>query len=313
MIPEITLTALIALTPVERKALNEFQTRLKKDGYDISQYVNDPRFGIHRFEKGGKQTNYTKLSESWYLDSNSVEKGADFMEEYCYYLGKVQEEHDVTPKHMTALFRLETKCGEYPGEFPLIVAFPSVYIDRPDRRDEYIRYTEDFLDVFTDTTYKIVFPKDIFDVKGSWAGAYGLTQGMPDKIKKYGPRADGDGDGVCDLMKAPDAAKFAGLLLEEEFGYKKNAALALKRYNGGHKYYGPALLMYADSVEKVEEERSRIPPEKKYYSLDSLIFNIPRLPTDNLQQMKMIALVPEPIPKQPFIRRIMPHLKRGRR
>ncbi len=308
MLKELALTALVALTPAEKKALDNFQTRLKENGYDISQYINDPRFGIYRFEKKVKKLiNYADTTQSWYMRPDSIEKCADFIEENYYWLKKIQDEHGPSPEYMTSLLQLETRCGEYTGEFPVIVAFASVYIDRPDRRNEYYRHMIDFLDLFADTTDNIVFPKDIFDVKVSWAGAYGIPQGMPYQIKKHGPIADGDGDGVCDLMKMPDAIKFTGLLLDKEFGFNENQSHAVKKYNHGHKFYGPAIVEHTDALVKIMEKRNRIPPPK----INSILTNLLSYPkpekSGKYQYMKQSVILSK---KQPFIRRIIPNRKK---
>jgi hypothetical protein len=313
MLKEIVLTALIALTPVEKKALNEFQIRLKKDGYDISQYIEDPRFGIYRFEKGGEKfINYADTTQSWYMKRDSLEKCADFIEEHYYWLKKVQDKHGPSPEHITSVLQLETNRGQYTGEFPLLVAFASVYIDRPDRRNEYLKYTKDFLDLFADTTDNIVFPKDIFGVKGSWAGAFGIAQGMPYIIKKYGSKADGDGDGVVNLLYMPDATDFLGLILKDN-GFNKNPSEAIQRYNNGHKFYGPAIDIHKDSLEKIMERRRRIPPKKINYKINPAIIDI-KPPRDNtLQDMEIAAMLPKIPPKQPFIKRIFSNRKTGKR
>jgi len=303
MLKEIVLAALVSLSPSEKKAFNSLQSRLKKNGYDISQYVNDPRFGIYRFEKKGKKSvNYADTNQSWYMRADSLEKCADFIEENYHWLKKTQEKHGPSPEWLTSLFELETNRGQYTGEFPLIVAFASVYIDRPDRRNEFYKYMNDFLDLFSDTTDNIIFPKDIFEVKGSWAGAFGICQAMPDKIKKYGARADGDGDGLCNLMTLPDAAEFTGFFLDD-LGFDENAARAIQRYNHVDKFYGSAITKHSNSLKKIMERRSRIPPMK--------INSLPELPQiyskpekyNVLMDMKPVAIQP-PVKHTLFNRRI---------
>jgi hypothetical protein len=312
MLKEIVLTTLIALTPTEKRTLNNFQTRLKKNGYDISQYINDPRFGIYKFEKGGKKfTNYADTAQSWYMRRDSLEKCADFIEENYYWLKKAQDKYGPSPEHITSQLQLETNRGQYTGEFPLIVAFTSVYIDRPDRRDEFYKYMTDFLDLFADTTDNIIFPKDIFEVKGSWAGAYGIAQGMPGLIKKYGKEADGDGDGVVNLMKILDAIAFLGIILKNN-GFDKNPSGAIQKYNNGHKFYGPAIDIHTDSLENIMEERRRIPPKTIDCKINPVITDMNPPKYDNLYNVK-IDTIQKILPKQPFIKRIFSNRKAGKR
>lgn len=306
MLYEIVLTALMSLNPAEKKALNEFQTRLKKEGYDISQYVNDPRFGIYRFEKekAKKQTNYADTTQSWYMRKDSLEKCADFIEENYYWLKRVEEKYGPSPEHITSVLQLETNRGQYTGEFPLLIAFSSVYINRPDRRNEYLKYTKDFLDLFSDTTDNIILPKDIFEIKGSWAGAYSIAQGMPGIIKKYGPMADGDGDGIVDLMKIPDGTDFLGNIIKKN-GFNKNPSKAIQKYNNGHRFYGSSIEKHTKELEKIMNERKRIPPSNITY-----LPNIPKMYTKpniygRLKKITAPTKIPELENKNYFIRKII--------
>ena len=44
---------------------------------------------------------------------------------------------------------------------------------------------------------------DPLQVKGSWAGAFGIPQFIPTSVKAYGK--DGDGDGIVDIESLDDA------------------------------------------------------------------------------------------------------------
>lgn len=312
MLQEIVLTALMALTPAEKKIVNNLQTKLKKDGYDISKYINDSRFEIYKFNGEKKLINYADTTQSWYMRKDSLEKCADFVEEHYYWLKKAQDKYGPSPEHIVSQLQLETNKGQYIGERPLINSFISVYLDDSGRRKEFYRYITDFLDLFTDTTDNIIYPKDIFDIKGSWAGAYGIAQGMPGIIKKYGKNADGDGDGVFNSMNIPDAIEFLSLYLAAQ-GFKKNPSGAIQKYNRGHPFYGSSIGKHTKELEKIMEKRKKIPPQKISYDINPAVIDI-KLPRDNtLQDMKKTSMLPEPIPKQPFIKRVFSNHKKGRK
>jgi len=308
MLQEIILSAALSFTPTEKKIVDNLQTKLKKEGYDISRYLEDSRFEVYTFKRG-KQTNYADTTQSWYMRTDSLEKCADFIEEQYFWLKKVEDEFGPSPEHITSQLQLETNRGQYTGERPLINSFISVYIDRPDRRNEFYRYLTDFLDLFADTTDNIVFPKDIFDVEGSWAGAYGVAQMMPDVLKKYGKILDFDGDSIFDPMNLYDAMGFMGMYLAAH-GFGKSQSKATQLYNKGHKFYGSSIGIHTDSLENIMKRRSRIPPKK--------IFNYP-CPTEivlepvkynKLKAMNLAAIIPQLPKKQQFIRRIFSKRKR---
>ncbi|MGY4884850.1 MAG: lytic murein transglycosylase [Nanobdellota archaeon] len=312
MISEIIFSTLLSLTPAEKGTIKSLETRLKKEGYNISSYIKDPRFEIYKFKGGGKAKNYADTTQSWYMKKDSLEKCADFIEEYYHYLKKTQEEHGPSPEHLTSQLELETNRGQFTGKYPVINALISMYLNREDRRKEFYIYLKDFLDLFRDTTDNIILPEDIFEIKGSWAGAIGNAQGMSSIIKKYGKYADGDGDGKFDPMNMPDAIKFLGLIIEDN-GYKKSSFKATQRYNPGDKFYGSAIGKHIKALEKIMETRSKIPPEKVICNIKPAIANIQYPPRDNIQESKIFAMAPEPLPKQPFIKRILQNRRNGRR
>ncbi|MCX6750934.1 MAG: lytic murein transglycosylase [Candidatus Pacearchaeota archaeon] len=311
MISEIILSAAISLAPAEKSSLKNLETKLKKEGYEISQYVNDPRFQVYNAEKGKGPLNYSDTSKCWYLRRDSIEKCADFIEEYYYHLELIRAKYGISPEHMASQLQLETRLGKYTGEKPLINSFISMYLNSPRRRREFYSYLKDFLDLFADTTDNIIFPEDIFNIKGSWAGAYGIAQGMPGLIKKYGKDTDGDGDGKFDLMNMLDAMEFMARYLYD-LGYGKNAR-ATQGYNKGDKFYQSAIDKHKLSLNEIMERRSRIPPEKISCKINPAILNIKPPERDTLQDMKMIAMIPEALPRQPFIKRILPNFKIGKR
>ena len=51
MIPEIILSAAFSLAPAEKKVMDNLETKLKKDGYDVSQYLDDSRFEVYKFKR----------------------------------------------------------------------------------------------------------------------------------------------------------------------------------------------------------------------------------------------------------------------
>jgi DNA-dependent RNA polymerase auxiliary subunit epsilon len=311
MISEIILSTILSLTPAEKKVVGNLETKLKKEGYEISQYINDPRFQIYKFKKGNGPLNYSDTTQSWYMKRDSIEKCADFIEEYYYNLEMIRAKYGISPEHMASQLQLETRLGKYTGERPLINSFISMYLNSPRRRGEFYRYLKDFLDLFADTTDNIILPKDIFDVKGSWAGAYGIAQAMPSLIKKYGKDTDGNGDGKFDLMNMLDAMEFMARYLYD-LGFGKDAR-ATQDYNKGDKFYQSAIDKHKLSLNEIMEERSRIPPKKISYKLNPAIMDIKPPERNVLQETKTTAMVPQTPQKPPFIKRIISNLKIGKR
>lgn len=310
MISELLLSTLLSITPSEKSIINNLQTKLKKEGHDISQYLKDPRFEIYRFNGETKAVNYSDTTKSWYMKKDSIKKCADFIEEYSSWLNKVEEKYGPSPEHIASQLQLETNLGQYTGKRPIINSFISVYLARPDRRDEFYQYLKDFLELFKDTTDNIIYPEDIFEVKGSWAGAYGIAQGMPGIIKKYGKIADGDGDGYFNPMNMPDAIEFLALYLADH-GFSKNKSNAIQRYNPGDPFYGSSIGKHIKELEKIMERRS-ITLDKISYLTDPAPIKIDTLRYNQLRNMKIDTSINN-IPKRtPFIKKMLFNKKIGK-
>jgi membrane-bound lytic murein transglycosylase B len=242
------------------------------------------------------------------MKADSIEKCADFVKEYYFLLKKAEEKYGPSPEHITSQLQLETNRGQNTGERPVINSLISVYLNRPDRRTEFYKYITDFLELFADTSDNIIYPKEIFEIKGSWAGAYGIAQGMPEAIKKYGKYADGDGDGFFNPMNLPDAIDFMALYLSDH-GFKKNPSGAIQRYNGGHPFYGSSIGKHIKELEKIMDKRERIPINKIDYKINPMIVDRDTLKYNQLQNVKMNAIVQKTPLKQSFIKKIIPKRK----
>lgn len=312
MLREILFSALISLSPSEKKVVDNLQSKLKKDGYDISQYINDPRFEIYKFGKEKRFTNYSDTTQSWYMKKASLEQCADFIEEYSYYLEKTKEKYGLSPEHIASQLQLETNLGNYTGERPLINSFISVYLDRPDRRKEFYKYITDFLDLFADKNDNIIYPEDIFEVKGSWAGAYGIAQGMPGIIKRYGKIADGNGDGYFNPMNMPDAINFLALNLTDN-GFNKNKSGAIQRYNPGHPFYSSSIGKHSKELEKIMEKRRRILNKIEIKAEPVFLnLNINTAKYNKLRDIKIDTTIKCSNKKTPFIKNIFINRKIGK-
>ncbi|MCD6496626.1 MAG: lytic murein transglycosylase [Candidatus Aenigmarchaeota archaeon] len=257
MIGEILLSAALAVSGATGKyksRLDYLKRRLARDGYDITSILEDPRFEVYDFGKRKRFVNYADTSQSWYMRRDSLESCADFMEEYWHWLRKAEDEFGPSPEHIASVLELETNRGQYTGKRPVINSLISVYMQSSGRRRRHFyEYIKDFLELQKDTADNILLPDDIFEAKGSWAGAYGIAQIMPDLFRKYGK--DFDGDGVFDPMNKPDAIGFLGRYLADH-GFSRDAIRATYRYNPGHPFYASSIGKHARALGRIMEERS---------------------------------------------------------
>lgn len=90
---------------------------------------------------------------------------------------------------------------------------------------------------------------DIHELKGSWAGAFGLPQFIPSSFLTYA--VDGDGDGRVDLSALADAAASIGAYLQRH-GWRpgltrRGRTRVLLTYNNS-RLYAMTILAYADKL-----------------------------------------------------------------
>ncbi|MEX1081720.1 MAG: lytic murein transglycosylase [Halofilum sp. (in: g-proteobacteria)] len=134
-----------------------------------------------------------------------VEQGRALIEEHKTLLDALYREYGVPPRYLVAFWGLETDFGSYTGRTPILDAVATLACDQ--RRSDY--YAEQVL-----AALRILDegPLEPDDLKGSWAGAMGHVQFMPEVFVRYA--VDHDGDGQRDLWgSVPDSLASAANFL----------------------------------------------------------------------------------------------------
>ena len=111
-------------------------------------------------------------------------------------LTRIDEEFNVDPKILVALWGIETSFGNHIGKLDILRSLASLAYDGR-RKDFFTKELENAL---------IILDQGHFDrksFKGSWAGAFGQTQFMPSTFLKYA--VDFDGDSKKNLFSKHDA------------------------------------------------------------------------------------------------------------
>lgn len=126
-----------------------------------------------------------------------VERGRKLLKKHRRLLRKIKARYGVQPGFLVAFWGMETNFGEFMGRTPVIAALATLAYDR--RRSDFFR--SQLLDALrmVDGGHA-----DLADMTGSWAGAMGQLQFMPETFMRYA--VDGDGDGRRDIWRSnPDA------------------------------------------------------------------------------------------------------------
>lgn len=169
------------------------------------------------------------------LRSESVEDGIAIAAAFQKDLIRARKNYGVDPYTIVSILRVETTFGTTLGAESIVNSLYTLYVMREDRRKF----------AFTELIHFIAIAdregRDPFEVKGSWAGAFGLPQFIPSSYRAYA--VDGDGDGKVDLFGFPDAIASVANYLSRH-GWKHDQRRAILRYNNWG-FYADLVTEYA--------------------------------------------------------------------
>ncbi|MBK7987996.1 MAG: lytic murein transglycosylase [Ignavibacteria bacterium] len=179
-------------------------------------------------------TGYRKPTDySQHHDAYSVNKGISFMEQHSRDLDSAAAKYNVPKQAITAILWIETKFGKITGNHSIASVFLSVALaNRPENIEKNKNVVRQELSEKKDTTglYELEkkieqrankksawaidqlmaldsmrsrYHADVLDIKGSFAGAFGLSQFLPSSYRSWA--VDGDGDGKINLFDEQDA------------------------------------------------------------------------------------------------------------
>lgn len=135
-----------------------------------------------------------------------VEQGRALLAEHETLLDELYREYGVPPRYLVAFWGLETNYGSYLGRMPVLDATATLACDRR-RSDYYAGQVLAALRILDEG------PLERGDLRGSWAGAMGHVQFMPEVFVRYA--VDYDSDGRRDLWgSVPDALASAANFLQ---------------------------------------------------------------------------------------------------
>ena len=174
-------------------ALDDLEAPLEK----VLEYDNSQPEFVQTF------TRYIELR----VTEQQVARGQALLNEHAALLAEVQRQYNVQPHYLAAFWAIESNFGRNTGGFSVLQALATLAYDP--RRAEFFR--AQLL-----TALRIIDAGHISsqDMTGSWAGAMGQLQFMPNIFQSYG--VDGDGDGRIDIWNSlPDIFHSAANFLSQ--------------------------------------------------------------------------------------------------
>lgn len=251
------------------------QKRLVADGFDparIQTLFDSPSVS---FEKSGVSAyfvhneatlNYKQFTRTWPIAS-----ARGYMQTHQQALDAAQKQYGVDKEVITAIILVETRLGTYTGKRSVIntlatlsamtdaVTRQIIWESLPDdsrrmSREEFEKKADQksswaYRELTAFLTYTDQQGMDATVIKGSYAGAMGISQFMPSNIPKFGK--DGNDDGRIDLFDHADAISSIAAYLKN-YGWKpgisrENAFDVVYHYNHS-KYYVNTILDVAEQL-----------------------------------------------------------------
>lgn len=286
IIAAMSCQIILAQTPEEnfRKNLEAFRpvvNRLYENGVDSGFVFKLLSHPDTEFDESfvkinvvgyGKPASYAK-----HYNAYSVKKSKEFYKEYYEVLDSAEKKYGVPKNVITSILWIETRHGGYLGNSHV----PSVYLStalacqpeyfsmnlgriyesrhyRKSREEEMrekilarsIKKSEwAFGQLLALEELNEVSPVDVMELRGSWAGAFGISQFLPSSYMSWA--VDGDGDNIVNLFEYHDAIfSVANYLKTNGWGpTDKEQKSAVFHYNNSTAYVN-AVLKLAELIKK---------------------------------------------------------------
>jgi membrane-bound lytic murein transglycosylase B len=167
-----------------------------------------------------------------FLTESRINKGVNFWRENVNYLNEASQRYGVAPEYIIGIIGVETNFGGYTGKHSILNALTSIALEFPKREKFFQSELENYLLMIRDEKLP---PQKI---KGSYAGAFGLSQFMPSSFREYA--VDLDQDGHINLFTAADAIGSIANYFKGRGKWNNRIPVAMKTYYNKARFHGLA-------------------------------------------------------------------------
>jgi membrane-bound lytic murein transglycosylase B len=160
-----------------------------------------------------------------FIEPVRINAGVQFWNAHAETLARAEVQYGVPAEIIVGILGVETLFGRDTGKFRVVDVLATLafaYPDTPNRATRMAFFRDELESVLLYARRDGIDP---FSVRGSFAGAVGLPQFMPDAILRYG--VDYDQDGAVDLRGSADDAigSVANFLLQHGWQREQPGAL----------------------------------------------------------------------------------------
>jgi membrane-bound lytic murein transglycosylase B len=234
------------IDPQYNPQLEQLTIKLKARGFtddELNNIFTDDRIVLYPpvVEKSGRGFDYFH-KKFGLLTKKSIQRGQSILKENKEAFNKIEETFGVEKRIILGILRVETNFGAHTGNYFVFNSLLSMALIVNRRSSWAEEELIEFLCICKGQN------KDPLSVKGSWAGAFGISQFVPTSYTKFA--VDGNNDGVINLFDFHDAAASIANYLRRH-GYERNRPVsnreAVYAYNHCDNYV-KAIFAYAKAL-----------------------------------------------------------------
>ena len=161
-----------------------------------------------------------------------IKRGVEFWQQHEETLERAYKKYGVDPAIIVSILGVETNYGRNTGSYRVIDALSTLafdYYHSIEKRES----RKKFFTIQLENLFLLAREqqKDPLTLKGSYAGAMGWGQFMPDSYRDYA--VDFDGDDFVDIWTSPtDAIGSVANFLNKKGGWKKDQPVATRAHIG---------------------------------------------------------------------------------
>lgn len=175
------------------------------------------------------EQNAAEKTKTWpdylriFLQPERIHAGLAFWRKHAATLERAQRQFGVPPEYIVAIIGVETRYGGYTGPHRILDSLSTQGFEHPTRSPFFFNEFVEFVLACRE------FGMNPLEVKGSYAGAMGLSQFMPSNYRRLA--LDFDNNGRTDLWTATDAIGSTAHYLTQfrgpGKGWQRNAPVAV--------------------------------------------------------------------------------------
>jgi membrane-bound lytic murein transglycosylase B len=205
--------------------------------YGVFSTVNRDVKSLKKYNVYGKPKKKHKASSigSWdkyprFVSVDRVSNGVNFWRNNRYWLEKAAYVYGVAPEYIVGIIGVETNYGRDKGKHRLLDALTSLSLEYKKRSKFFTKQLEEYLLL---TREQRLNPLDML---GSYGGAFGIVQFMPDSFRDYA--VDFDENGVKDLFTTADAIGSTANFFVKKGKWNSSIPVAMRVQYPKKRFYG---------------------------------------------------------------------------